>query len=242
MSLPVAILAGGLATRLGAVTAAIPKALVEVADRPFAEHQLRWLRDEGVDHVVFCVAHLGSMIQAALGDGSRFGLRLDYVFDGAPLLGTAGALKRALPLLGDSFFVLYGDSLLTCALDPVEQAFRASGRAGLMTVYRNDDQFDRSNVLFADGRLQRYDKVNRTPDMRHIDYGLGVLTARALAMVPDGTPFDLAAVYQRLLADDDLVGFEIHERFYEIGSHEGLEQTRAFLASRAGQPMADDRS
>ncbi|MEO7270602.1 MAG: sugar phosphate nucleotidyltransferase [Vicinamibacterales bacterium] len=241
MSLPVAILAGGMATRLGSVTATIPKALIEVADRPFAEHQLRWLKGEGVDHVVFCVAHLGSMIQEALGDGSRFGLTLDYVFDGVPLLGTAGALKRALPILGDSFFVLYGDSLLTCALDPIEQAFRAGGRAGLMTVYRNDDQFDRSNVRFADGRLQRYDKVTRTPDMRHIDYGLGVLTARALATVPDGTPCDLATVYQRLLADDDLVGFEIHERFYEIGSHEGLEQTRAFLAARAGQTTTDDR-
>lgn len=241
MSLPVAILAGGLATRLGSVTATIPKALVEVADRPFAEHQLRWLKDEGVDHVVFCVAHRGTMIQDALGDGSRFGLTLDYVFDGAPLLGTAGALKRALPVLGDEFFVLYGDSLLTCALDPIEQAFRASGRSGLMTVYRNDDQFDRSNVLFADGRLQRYDKVTRTAEMRHIDYGLGVLTARALALVPDGTPFDLATVYQRLLGDDDLVGFEVHERFYEIGSHEGLEQTRAFLTSRAGHPTPDGR-
>jgi len=235
MSLPVAILAGGLATRLGTVTAAIPKALVDVAGRPFAEHQLAWLKDEGVTRVVFCVAHLGSMIADALGDGSRFGLTLEYVFDGAPLLGTAGALKRALPVLGDSFYVLYGDSLLTCGLPPIEQYFRDSGRAGLMTVYRNDDRFDRSNVWFEDGRLKRYDKVNRTPDMQHIDYGLGVLTERALAMVPEGRPFDLATVYQRLVADDDLVGFEVHERFYEIGSPEGLEETRAFLASRAAR-------
>jgi len=233
MSMPVAILAGGLATRLGAVTARIPKALVDVGGRPFAEHQLQWLKGEGVSHVVFCVAHLGSMIQDALGDGARFGLRIEYVFDGAPLLGTAGALKRALPVLGDRFFVLYGDSLLTCPLGPVEQAFRESGRAALMTVYRNDDRFDRSNVLFEDGRLQRYDKMSRTENMRHIDYGLGVLTSRALAMIPEGHPFDLAALYQRLLADNDLIGFEVHERFYEIGSPDGLEETRAFLASRA---------
>ena len=232
MSLPVAILAGGLATRLRPVTATIPKALVEVAGRPFAEHQLAWLRDEGVDRVVFCVAYLGEMIRETIGDGARFGLHIEYVFDGEPLLGTAGALKRALPLLGDEFFVLYGDSMLTCALAPVEQVYRASGRAGLMTVFRNDDQWDRSNVLFEGGRLLRYDKANRTADMRHIDYGLGVLTARALSLVPAGRHCDLAAVYQQLLADDDLVGVEVSERFYEIGSPEGLEETRSFLAGK----------
>jgi N-acetyl-alpha-D-muramate 1-phosphate uridylyltransferase len=233
MSLPVAILAGGLATRLRPVTETIPKALVEVAGRPFAEHQLAWLRREGVRRVVFCVAYLGEMIRDALGDGQRFGLQIDYVFDGEPLLGTAGALKRALPVLGDEFFVLYGDSLLTCALAPIERAFTSGGCAGLMTVFRNDDLWDRSNVLFENGRLVRYDKVLRTPDMHHIDYGLGVLTARALAPVPADRPSDLAAVYQRLLAAGELLGVEVDERFYEIGSPEGLEETRAFLAAGA---------
>jgi N-acetyl-alpha-D-muramate 1-phosphate uridylyltransferase len=229
VSLPVAILAGGLATRLHPVTTTVPKALVDVAGRPFAEHQLDWLRRQGVEHVVFCVAHLGEMIRDAIGDGSRWRLRIDYVFDGGTLLGTAGALKRALPVLGDAFFVLYGDSLLTCDLPTIERAFRESGRPGLMTVFRNDDQWDRSNVLFRDGRLLRYDKVNRTPDMQHIDYGLGVLTDRAIATVPSDRPSDLAAVYQRLLAGHELAGVEVAERFYEIGSPEGLEETRAFL-------------
>jgi NDP-sugar pyrophosphorylase family protein len=232
VSLPVAILAGGLATRLRPITETIPKALVEVAGRPFAEHQLEWLRDEGTTKVVFCVAHLGDMIRDVIGDGSRFGLSIDYVFDGQPLRGTAGALKRALPALGPAFFVLYGDSMLTCPLKPIELAFRSSGRSGLMTVYRNDDRWDRSNVRFEQGRLLRYDKVNRTPDMHHIDYGLGVLTDTALAFVPPDRPFDLAAVYQHLLAGDDLAGFEVGERFYEIGSPEGLEETRAFLMLR----------
>lgn len=235
MSLPVAILAGGLATRLHPVTATIPKALVEVAGRPFAEHQLDWLGSQGVDRVVFCVAHLGDMIRGALGDGSRWNLRIDYVFDGGTLLGTAGALKRALPVLGGAFFVLYGDSLLTCDLPAIEYTFRASGRAGLMTVFRNDDRWDRSNVLFREGRLLRYDKMNRTPEMHHIDYGLGVLTDRALAPVPSDRPSDLAAVYQRLLAEDDLAGVETSDRFYEIGSPEGLEETRAFLARKTHQ-------
>jgi NDP-sugar pyrophosphorylase family protein len=240
VSLPVAILAGGLATRLHPVTTAIPKALVDVAGRPFAEHQLDWLRAQSVERVVFCVAHLGEMIRDALGDGSRWGLRIDYVFDGGTLLGTAGALKRALPALGDSFFVLYGDSLLTCDLGVVERAFRESGRAGLMTVLLNDDKWDRSNVLFRDGRIVRYDKVNRTPDMRHIDYGLGVLTAGALAPVPPDRPSDLVAVYQRLLADGDLAGVEVGDRFYEIGSPEGLEETRAFLSNQNQKPKTNN--
>lgn len=239
MSLPVAILAGGLATRLHPVTTTIPKALVDVGGRPFAEHQLDWLRSQGIERVVFSVAHLGEMIRDALGDGSRFNLHIDYVFDGGTLLGTAGALKRALPVLsnspgqaGGAFFVLYGDSLLTCDLPAIERAFLASGRSGLMTVFRNDDLWDRSNVLFRDGRLLRYDKVNRSSDMRHIDYGLGVLTPRALAPVPDDRPFDLAAVYQQLVASDDLAGVEVADRFYEIGSPEGLEETRAFVKTR----------
>jgi NDP-sugar pyrophosphorylase family protein len=228
----VAILAGGLGSRLRPVAETIPKALVEVAGRPFAEHQLAWLRGQGVRRVVFCVAYLGEMIREALGDGARWDLQIDYVFDGETLLGTGGALKRALPVLGDAFFVLYGDSMLTCALSPVEHAFRISGRAGLMTVFRNDDRWDRSNVLFEGGRLLRYDKMHRTPDMRHIDYGLGILTTRALACVPNNRPFDLASVYQQLLADGDLTGMEVADRFYEIGSPKGLEETRTFLTEQ----------
>ena len=231
MSLPVAILAGGLATRLRPVTETIPKSLVEVAGRPFAEHQLDWLRSQGIERVVFCVAYRGEMIREALGDGRRWDLSIDYVFDGQPLLGTGGALKRALPALGEAFFVLYGDSLLTCDLSAVERSFLASGRAGLMTVFRNDDRWDRSNIQFESGQLLRYDKTHRSLEMRHIDYGLGVLTARALAHFPPDRPFDLAPVFQHLLAAGDLAALEVSDRFYEIGSPEGLEETRVFLAA-----------
>jgi N-acetyl-alpha-D-muramate 1-phosphate uridylyltransferase len=233
VSLPTAILAGGLATRLRPTTETIPKALIEVAGRPFVEHQLAWLRDQGVRRVVFCVAYRGEMIQTAVGDGSRWDLSIDYVFDGERLLGTGGALKRALPTLGPAFFVLYGDSYLNCDLVQIERAFIASRRAGLMTILRNDNRWDRSNVLFEEGRIVRYDKRNWTPDMRHIDYGLGVLTEGALARFPSDEPFDLATVYERLLAAGELAAFEVGDRFYEIGSPEGLEETRAFLAERS---------
>lgn len=231
MSVPVAILAGGLATRLGPVTAAIPKSLVDVGGRPFAEHQVALLRRHGLTDIVFLVGHLGAMVRDALGDGARLGVRIRYVFDGPSALGTGGAIRRALPALGATFLVLYGDSYLECDYAAIERVFAASGKSGLMTVCRNDDQWDRSNVLMEDGRITRYDKERTTPDMRHIDYGLGVFTASAFAGRGEQA-FDLAAVYRDLLADDDLASFEVPARFYEIGSPSGLAATRDYIARR----------
>ena len=230
--LPVAILAGGLATRLRPHTETIPKSLIDVAGRPFAEHQLALLRAHGIERVVFCVGHLGEQIRDVIGDGSRLGLDVAYSFDGPVLLGTGGALRRALPLLGGAFFVLYGDSYLECDYAAIERAFVAAGQPGLMTVFRNDGQWDTSNVLFSDGRIARYDKTARTADMRHIDYGLGVLDARVLDPYHPERPLDLAAVYADLVARGQLAGFEVDTRFYEIGSHAGLEDTRRHLEER----------
>jgi len=232
MSLPVAILAGGFATRLRPLTERIPKSLVEIAGKPFAEHQLELLHRSGVTQVVFCVGYLGEMVQAALGDGRRWDMRLHYVFDGPRLLGTGGALKRALPLLGEAFLVLYGDSYLECDYAAVEQVFLLSGKLGLMTVIRNANQWDRSNVLFADGRILRYDKRQPSSDMHFIDYGLGAFHARAFEAYPDDQPLDLATVYQDLVQRDQLAGFVVTRRFYEIGSPEGLEETRQYLEQR----------
>ena len=167
--LPVAVLAGGLGTRLGAVTQTLPKSLVEVAGRPFVEHQLNLLRREGVERVVMCVGHLGEQIERAVGDGRRFALHVAYSFDGDTLMGTGGALRRALPLLGDAFFVLYGDSYLDLPLPPIERTFRVQNLPALMTIFRNEGRWDTSNVLFDGARIVAHDKRNLHPDMRHID-------------------------------------------------------------------------
>jgi NDP-sugar pyrophosphorylase family protein len=235
MSLPVVVLAGGLATRLGPLTEGLPKILVDVAGRPFAEHQLDLLRQHDLHDVVFCIGHKGEQVEQALGNGSRWGMHFRYVSDGPRLVGTGGAIRRILPLVEPMFFVLYGDSYLDCDYTAIERAFRASGRPGLMTVYRNEDRFDRSNVQFEHGRIAVYDKRNRTPAMHHIDYGLGILTARAFEPWADfDEPFDLADVYQSLAEQGELAGYEVPTRFYEIGSPEGLADTRALLAGRAG--------
>lgn len=230
---PVAILAGGLATRLRPMTEHVPKALLEVAGRPFAEHQLELLARRGVREVVFCIGHHGEQIEHMLGDGSRFGLRVRYAHDGPTLLGTGGALRRAQPVIGaERFFVLYGDSYLECDYSVVAQAFRASRRLGLMTVYRNDGRLDTSNVQFEHGSIVRYDKRARSGAMRHIDYGLSVLRRRALDPYPTDQAFDLAQVFRDLIDAGELAGFEVHERFYEIGSAEGLRDTEALLKER----------
>lgn len=227
--IPVAILAGGVATRLRPLTDTVPKSLIPIAGEPFIAHQLKLLRREGVERVVLCVGHLGEQIREFVGDGNRFGLKVDFSFDGDKLLGTGGALQRALPFLGDAFFVLYGDSYLDIAYAPVLVAFRRSGAPGLMTVFRNEGRWDKSNVLFDGARIVRYDKSTPTPDMRYIDYGLSILTPEVLAERPADSAFDLAEVYAALASAGRLAGCEVTHRFYEIGTPARLTETDAYL-------------
>jgi N-acetyl-alpha-D-muramate 1-phosphate uridylyltransferase len=232
--LSVAILAGGLATRLGALTCEAPKCLLEVAGLPFIYHQLALLRDHGIVRVVLCIGHLGEMVVEAVGDGSSFGLEIVYSCDGPQLEGTAGALKRALPLLSSPFFVLYGDSYLECDYVAIQAAHEAARKLSLMTVFRNDGAWDTSNVEFRHGQIVAYDKCHRTNRMRHIDYGLGVFDHRAFDAVAESGSCDLATIYRRLLGAGELAGYEVSQRFYEIGSVAGLEETRKFLSLSQG--------
>ncbi|MDA2917884.1 nucleotidyltransferase family protein [Desulfobacterota bacterium AH_259_B03_O07] len=232
MALPVAILAGGLAKRLRPLTKSIPKCLVEVAHKPFIEHQLELMQQHGLHRIVLCVGYLGEMVKTVLGDGSRMGMDLRYVFDGKKLLGTGGALRKALPLLGEIFFVLYGDSYLDCNYIAIEKKFLEQRKLGLMTIFRNANKWDRSNILYKDGCLIHYDKENPTPEMQHIDYGLGVLNAKVFDDYPPDTTIDLATIYQDLLTKDELSTFEVTQRFYEIGSPDGLDETHHYLLNR----------
>jgi N-acetyl-alpha-D-muramate 1-phosphate uridylyltransferase len=230
--LPVAILAGGLATRLHPLTEQVPKALLRIAGRPFIFHQLELLRSQGLTRVVLCVGHLGEQIQAAVGDGGTLGLSIDYSYDGRELLGTGGALKRALPLLGDAFFVLNGDSYLTFPFAAVQSAFFDAGRPALMTVLRNDNRWDRSNVLFKNGELIEYDKQSRAPDMAHIDYGVSVLSRDVFVDYEESKVLDLADICRNLSMGGRLAALEVSGRFYEIGSPQGMRDTEEFLSRK----------
>jgi NDP-sugar pyrophosphorylase family protein len=232
MFLPtVAILAGGLATRLRPITEKIPKSLVPVAGRPILAHQLEMLHAQGIRKAVLCIGFLGEMIQREFG-GEACGIQLEYSFDGEKLLGTGGAIKRALPRLGGEFFILYGDSYLPIQYAPVAEFFHRSGKPGLMTVFRNEGLYDTSNVVFADGEIKVYDKKVRLPEMKHIDYGLSMFKAGVFDSYSADEKFDLAEVMGKLVQKKQLAGYEVPERFYEMGSPAGLAELETLLQSR----------
>jgi NDP-sugar pyrophosphorylase family protein len=229
------ILCGGRATRLGALAAGRPKSLIEVEGVPFIRRQLDLLKRNGVRHAVLAVGHLAEAIETEVSDGARIGISVHYSHDGPVRLGTGGATMKALPLLASPFFVIYGDSYLTCDYQEVARHFEANAASadGLMAVFRNEGRWDTANIVFTAGRIVVYDKVRRDPAMRHIDYGLNILTRAAFAGLPEGQEFDLSLVFQRLLAAGRLAAFEVSERFYEIGSRDGLADLAAHLRKQS---------
>jgi len=229
---PVVVLSGGLATRMRSYTETIPKAMIDIAGKPFIHWQLSMLKEQQVEHVILCIGHLGEMIEAYTGDGSGYGLKLTYSYDGDKLLGTGGAIKKIEDILPDTFFILYGDSYLEIPYAPLIDAFKLSGKKGLMTVYENEDLYDVSNVIFQNGKLQTYRKHNKVKEMRHIDYGLGILHKEVLKDFPPEKVFDLAEIYEKLATGNELSGYEVFTRFYEIGSPGGLLELRDKLEDK----------
>ena len=228
--LPVVILAGGLATRMKPITEKIPKSLIEVNDKPFILHQLDYLKSQGIQNIVLCIGHLGHMIESLIGDGKALGLNIQYSLDGDKLLGTGGAIKKALPLLSKDFFVLYGDSFLPIDYKDIEDAYVSSKKNALMTVIKNNNQWDKSNVEFASGTLIEYNKHHPNERMHYIDYGLSILNQSIFDAYLENESFDLSDLYHKLSLHNHLAGFETFERFYEIGSQNGLKETENYLS------------
>ena len=229
---PIAVLAGGLATRMRPLTNSLPKALLEVAGEPFIAHQLRLFAREGIRYVKLLVGYRWEQIQRFVADGARFGVEVDYILDGPTLLGTGGAVRRALDRLGPEFLVTYCDSWLDAPYAPVVEAFRASGLPALMCIFHNDNRWDDSNVCYKNGIIKCYGKKLHIPEMQYIDWGLGMLKASAVATRPPGDPWDLAELYQELAISGHLAGYEMTRRFYEIGSFAGLAETNCLLSAQ----------
>lgn len=225
------LLAGGKATRLRPVTETIPKSMLEIAGKPFIEHQLRLIKKNNITKVIICASFLGEYIQRFTGDGSNIGLDIVYSFDGDKLLGTGGAIKKAIGLPGDNFFVMYGDSYLTADFQKTGEYFLSKNKLGLMTVFKNEGKWDKSNIEYYNGEILNYDKSSGDEKMKYIDYGLGILNKKAFKDFESRDEFDLEEVYRNLLKKNELLGYEVKERFYEIGSFQGLEETNQFLIS-----------
>ena len=229
---PAAILAGGLATRLYPTTKNMPKSMLVVAGKPFISHQLELLQKRGITEVVICAGYLGTQIKDFVLDGKDFGLEVKYSFDGEKLLGTGGAIKKALSKLKDPFFVMYGDSYLDIDYKGIANYFISNKMPGLMTVLKNENKWDKSNLIFENNQIVKYDKNDITPDMNYIDYGLGIFRKSVFDNYSKDEMFDLASVYMKLAEKKCLLGYEVKNRFYEIGSHIGLEETEKYIINR----------
>jgi len=228
MTIPVAILAGGLAKRLKKNTFNKPKALIDIAGKPFISRQLSYLSNQNIKNIVICTAHLGNQIKNYVGDGSKYNLKVSYSDDGDKLLGTGGSLKKASRILGENFFILYGDSFLPINFSLVEKAYFRQKKPALMTVFKNNDHGDKSNVYFKN-KCVLYNKKNPQKNMNYIDYGLNVVKRTIFYNFPSNKMFDLSDVFEDLSKKNLLAGLEIYERFYEIGSINGLNDTIDFF-------------
>lgn len=223
------ILAGGLATRLRPLTINQPKSLLMINGRPFLEYQLQLLKDYEMRNVLLCVGHKGELIRGYFGEGKEVGVKLSYSFDGKKLLGTAGALKKAYPLLNDKFFLMYGDSFLPFDYQKIEKSFQGSDKLSLLVVYKNQNRLDKSNVAIEDGLVKVYDKNPKEQNLEYIDAGLSVLRKEVLNLVPEDEPYDLQDLYKTLVWQEEMLAYEVKQRFYEIGSFEGLEEFKKLV-------------
>jgi NDP-sugar pyrophosphorylase family protein len=226
---PIAVLCGGLGTRLWPLTEKIPKSMLEMAGEPFIAWQLRLLAAAGFRDVVLLCGYLGEQIEQFAGDGKQFGLKVRYCHDGEKPLGTGGAVRRALPILGSTFMTIYGDSYCPTDYRRIYSAYLSSGKAALMTVFQNENRWDKSNVEYRDGCIVRYDKNNPDESMTYIDYGVNVFTDRVFSVIPENEVFDLAIIQTSLARKGNLAGIEVSERFFEVGSQSGIDDFRGFV-------------
>ncbi len=234
MDIQVVILAGGLATRLGDLTKNRPKSLVEIQGKPFLAYQLELLKNDGITDIVLCTGHLGTQIEETFGDGSNYGMHIRYSREAKPL-GTAGALKNAGPLLNDIFTVMYGDSYLFPDFPKMMSNFVAQNKLGLDTVFRNNDAYDKSNIAVKDNLVVKYSKAEKTQDMAYIDYGAAIFRKEVLRLIPENCFSPMENLFVRLIEREQLLAFEVKERFYEIGSPQGLKDFEEFTRRRLGK-------
>jgi NDP-sugar pyrophosphorylase family protein len=224
----IAILAGGLATRLGNITKDCPKSMIRIEGKPFLEYQLGFLKREGVENVVLCVGHLGEQIESYFGDGGHYGVNIRYSHEEKPL-GTAGALKIAESLLEDAFFTIYGDSFVSMDFTRAMSFFNTQNKLALMTVYKNYNRFDKSNTEIEGNLVTRFSKKEKTDKTIYVEHGVNIFRKQVLNMIPANECYSLDDLFPCLIEQQELLAFEVNERFYEIGSLQGLNEFESLV-------------
>jgi len=229
---PIVILAGGLAKRLRPITEKIPKSLIEINGVPFVYHQLELLEKKGFKNMHFCLGFLGEQVEKVVKESEYFKrLSISFSYDGNTLLGTGGTIRKIINQLPEYFFVTYGDSYLDIDFNDIQEIFESKKQNynSLMTVYKNKDLFDTSNVIFENGLIGLYSKLRKDSRMAHIDYGIGILSNKSMDIYDNNIIFDLAELYENLSLKKELLGYEVFQRFYEIGSLQGIEDLSNYL-------------
>jgi len=231
MNMQVAILAGGLATRLGELARSQPKSMLKIQGKAFLEYQLELLRKGGIKNILLCLGHMAEEIKRYFGNGKKYGVNIKYSLEDKPL-GTAGALKKAEQLLDNIFFTMYGDSYLFVDFSLARRYFESQGKLALMTVYRNYDRYHRSNVVIEGNLVKRFSNKEKTEDMVYIEYGANIFRREVLEMIPENQFYSLDDLFPALIDKEELLDFEVKERFYEIGSPQGLKEFEDFIRKR----------
>ena len=223
--IPIVILAGGLATRLRPLTEKIPKSMLIIDDKPFVYYQLKLFEISGVKQVHFCLGFLGEIVEEYIKENFAESFILSFSYDKDPLLGTGGAIVNAFSFLPETFFITYGDSYLDINYKDVYITYmdKRDENIGLMTVFRNSGKWDESNVIFTNDMIELYSKKNKTSLMNYIDFGLGILSKCHFSKKIAGNNFDLSEIYETLSIKKKLYGFEVFNRFYEVGSFSGID-------------------
>ena len=227
----IAILAGGLATRLGELTKSEPKSLLKIQGKPFIEYQIEQIKKQGITDIVMCTGHLGEQLERYLGNGTRYGLNIRYSHEDRPL-GTAGALKKAVNELDNEFITMYGDSYLFLDFSMIFAHFLARNGLALMTVYKNHNHHDKSNTSISGGLVTAYSKNGQTGDMVYIDYGAHMFRKQTLELIPADSYFPLEDLFPVLISQKQLLAFEARERFYEIGSQQGIQDFNNYIRGK----------
>ena len=231
----IAILAGGLGTRVSSISVDKPKSMIEICGKPFLYWQISSLIEQGYTDILMCIGHKGSIIQDYLEVEFKNKAHISYSFDGKQQLGTGGSIKKALPMLGDKFMVLYGDSYLPISFSEIESTFRHSGWPGLMTTYGNSNSSYPNNVLIDQELIIQYSKKQTQRVFTHIDYGLSFFSKEVFDLTLENTNFDLGVIIEKLISEKSLANYEVNERFYEIGSPTGIIEFEEYLKGKLGE-------
>ncbi len=226
----IAILCGGLATRLAPLSTHTPKSMIKIHGKPFLEYQINTLKKNKITNIVLCVGHLADQIIDYFGNGKKFNVHITYSHDGKTPLGPAGALKKAADKLENIFFTLYGDSYVFLNFQKIYNHFSTTKNLAMMTVFQNHDKYDTSNIVVKNNKVIKYNK-NKTPDMTYIDYGVSIFRKQTLHLIPHNTFFTTKDLYTKLVEKNELQAYPVTKRFYHIGTPEALQDFNRFILS-----------